>query len=435
MIRIIAVILLVLLGHGVPAQSPGVIAHAPAAGRAGDLRQQTFEMVWRTVKDKHFDPNFGGVDWDRVRERYQPRVDAVKSDAELYTLLQQMLMELGQSHFNIIPPEQANSPDEAEPARGGIGIDLRMIGAEAVITRVEPGSAGERAGLKAGYVIRRIDGEPVEKFFGRVDRSGNRDAFKRLMKARLLLSRIGGPPETPVVLSCLDGNDSLSEFEARREPMRGELSQPLGNFPPQYTEFVHSRMPGNLGYIRFNVFTVPVMEKVRQAIRELSDCRGLVFDLRGNPGGVGGIAAGIAGLLSASEGSLGSMKMRANQFRFAFFPQPVSFRGPVAVLIDGGSASTSEIFAGGLQELGRARIIGETSLGAALPSIFQKLPTGALFQFAIADFRTPRGVLIEGRGVVPDTEVRWDRKSLLSGRDAQLEEAVRQLQSAAQPVK
>lgn len=96
-------------------------------------------------------------------------------------------------------------------------------------------------------------------------------------------------------------------------------------------------------------------------------------------------------------------------------------------MIDGGSASTSEIFAGGMQELGRAVIIGERSLGAALPSTFQKLPTGALFQYAIADFKTPKGILIEGRGVIPDIEVKWNRASLLTGRDIQLESAIEQI--------
>ena len=68
-------------------------------------------------------------------------------------------------------------------------------------------------------------------------------------------------------------------------------------------------------------------------------------------------------------------------------------------------------------------------MGAALPSIFQKLPTGALFQFAIADFKTPKGVLIEGRGVIPDLEIRWNRKALLSGHDSQLDAAIKLLQS------
>jgi C-terminal processing protease CtpA/Prc len=116
--------------------------------------------------------------------------------------------------------------------------------------------------------------------------------------------------------------------------------------------------------------------------------------------------------------------------KFAFFPQENRYAGPVAVLIDGMSASTSEVFSSGIQEIGRAVIVGERSAGAALPSFFQKLPTGAIFQFAIADFRTPKGVLIEGRGVIPDVEAKYDRASLLAGRDAQLEAAVKNIRNS-----
>jgi carboxyl-terminal processing protease len=80
-----------------------------------------------------------------------------------------------------------------------------------------------------------------------------------------------------------------------------------------------------------------------------------------------------------------------------------------------------------MQELGRAVVVGERTAGAALPSIFQKLPTGALFQYAVADFRTPKGTLIEGRGVAPDIEVRLTRRALLKGRDPQLDAAIEQI--------
>ena len=400
-----------------------------AKDKESEVRRQTFDLVWKTVKDKHFDPNFGGVNWDKVRDDYTPRLASLKNNPELYQLLQQMLNELGQSHFNIIPAESVVTSDEKEPAAGHLGIDLRIIQGEAVITRVDAGSEAAKSGLKPGYVIRRIDENPVERIIEPVMKSRERDSYKGLMMARRLMARIGGEPGSAVRIQYLDGHDGSHEVEVRRQLLKGELSQPLGNFPPQFTEFESTRLNGNLGLIRFNIFTIPIMAKVRTAIGECRDCAGLIFDLRGNPGGVGGIASGIAGLLSSSEGSLGTMKMRSTQLKFAFFPQPESFKGPVVIIIDGSSASTSEVFAGGMQEIGRAKIIGETSMGAALPSIFQKLPTGALFQFAIADFKTPKGILVEGRGVIPDLEVRWNRKALLSGHDSQLDAAIKLLQT------
>lgn len=109
---------------------------------------------------------------------------------------------------------------------------------------------------------------------------------------------------------------------------------------------------------------------------------------------------------------------------FVAFPQPDPFAGKVLILVDHGTGSTSEVFAAGMQETGRATLIGETSAGAVLPSVFEKLPTGYLFQYAISDYRSPKNILIEGRGVVPDIDVRLTRSSLLAGRDLQLETAL-----------
>ena len=139
------------------------------------------------------------------------------------------------------------------------------------------------------------------------------------------------------------------------------------------------------------------------------------------------MATGIDGMLETKQTTLGVMKMRTSQVNFITFPQSGAYSGPVVILMDGGSASTSEVFAAGMQELGRARIVGERSAGAALPSVFTKLPTGALLQYAVADFRTPKGVLIEGRGVMPDREVNLTRRTLLEGRDTQLEAAIDQI--------
>ncbi|HXG67076.1 MAG TPA: S41 family peptidase [Blastocatellia bacterium] len=394
---------------------------------APEIRQEAFDIVWRTVKEKHFDPTFGGVDWDKVRQEYAPRVAAVRSDGELYSLLQQMLGELRQSHFNIIPPEAIIEDDVKEPPTGGVGIDLQIIDGAAMITRVEPGSAAERAGLRPGFIIKEVDGASVEQVKGRFVRSKESPAMTRLRLTRIIAARIGGKPGTQVRLAYLDKYGRRHIATLLREKLKGELSPPFGNFPPQYTEFEAKRLADGTGYIRFNVFVVSLTERIRAAIRSMADAPGLIIDLRGNPGGIGGMASGIAGLLSDKQTSLGRMTMRSGYVNFAVFPQKDPYTGPVVILIDGGSASTSEVFSGGMQEIGRAVVVGERSMGAALPSVIQKLPTGARFQFAIADFKTPRGVLIEGRGVIPDVEVKLTRRSLLAGRDLQLEAALEQV--------
>lgn len=394
-----------------------------------NLHQKTFDIVWRTVNEKHFDPTFGGVDWAKVREDYRPRLASVKTDAELYQLLQQMLGELKQSHFNIIPPEAIPPDNIKEPQMGGVGIEVQMIDGQAVITRLEENSPAARAGIRTGFIVKQVDDTVVDQVIQKFDKAARlSSAMKRLQTGRAVFDKVLGKPDTEVRLVYLDERSRQREITLRRERLKGEMSSRIGNFPPRYSEFESKRFTNGIGYIRFNIFTLNLLGRIQNAIREMSDAPGLIFDLRGNPGGIGAMATNIASVLENRRVSLGTMKMREGQNEFRVSPQKDAYQGPVIILLDGRSGSTSEVFASGMQESGRAVIVGERSVGAALPSIIQKLPTGALLQCAIADFRTPKGVLIEGRGVIPDVEALLSRNVLLKGRDPQLEAAIEQVQ-------
>lgn len=411
-----------------PAQGvPGGVPGGVALGSSADLRAESFDIVWTTVRDKHFDPTLGGVDWNKVREQYAPRAAAAKGDSEFYSVLQQMLGELHQSHFGIIPPEAIVQEDSHEPKGGGIGIDLRLVEGLPTITRVEPDSTAAAAGLRPGFIIKTVGDTSAGQIIGLFARSTDSPAIKSLRITRTFLARINGAPETSVRITYVDQDNQSREATIQRARLKGEMSERFGNFPPQYMQFEAKRIANNIGYIRFNIFVIGLLERIKSAIRGMSDASGIIIDVRGNPGGLGGIAAGIAGVLEEKQTSLGTMHQRVGHVNFAVFPQPNVYSGPVVIVTDGGSASTSEIFAAGLQELGRAVVVGERTAGAALPSIIQKLPTGALFQYAIGDFKTPKGTLIEGRGVIPDVEVKFTRRSLLDGRDVQLEAAIEQI--------
>jgi carboxyl-terminal processing protease len=106
------------------------------------------------------------------------------------------------------------------------------------------------------------------------------------------------------------------------------------------------------------------------------------------------------------------------------------FAGPVAILVDETSASASEMFAGGMQGLGRVRVFGTTSVGGVLPAVTERLPNGDVLYHAIADFITSDGIVLEGRGVVPDEPIRPTRADLLAGRDPVLDAALRWIDNA-----
>lgn len=403
-----------------------------AAADASAERREAFETVWRTVNENHFDPTFGGLDWAAVGERYRPLAAAAKSDAEFHDLLRRMVGELKLSHFFIYPPGALGGPDgsgeggatEKPAARGAAGLGVRVIGGRAVVTSVEPGSAAERAGIRTGFVIERVGERDITEAIARLARSDMGEGYRRAYMNAAAPSALAGQAGETRRVTYLDGRDRRRETTLTLLPSKDEMSEPFGNFPAVPTQF-ETRRFGEVGYLRFNIWVVSQMEKLRRGVRELSDTRAIVFDLRGNQGGLGVMASGLAGLLTDEGFSLGTLMQRRGHLNFLVNPQPNPYKGAVVVLVDGLSASTSEIFALGLQEAGRATVVGETTAGAALPSIFSRLPTGATFQFAFADFKTPKGVRVEGRGVMPDVPVTLDRRSLVAGRDAQLDAALR----------
>src|SRR5690606_19042650 len=220
----------------------------------------------------------------------------------------------------------------------------------------------------------------------------------------------------------------VREFELSLTEYKGRMSQPVVNLPTTPLRFETKVLPvmeGDVLYLHFNMFLPELMPEIRKTLRQEGEFQGVILDLRGNPGGVGAMANGVAGLLIDEKTELGTMEMRAGTIPFIAYPQSRAFLGPLVILVDELTASTSEILAGGLQEAERAKIIGRKTMGAALPSYISHLPNGDRFQYAVADFTTPEGAHLEGDGVTPDIEVPLDRRKLTKGRDEPLEKALR----------
>lgn len=440
-----------------PSTQPGAPAAQTPEQRAADeearrRRREAFEIVWQTVKDNHFDPTFGGTDWDAVRAEFAPLVERAATDRELHALLQRMLNRLGQSHFNIITPESipaAEDEDDADDAGDGgpataekkkrrpgnllmtdhltygVGIDLRVIAGAAVITRVEQGSPAARAGLRPGFVLRSVDGRLVAGIIRMLEAAAVYEpSALHQIPEEILVGFVNGEPGTSVRISYLDGLNRPRRAVLPREHLAGEMSPVFQAMPSQFFEFESRRLRGGVGYIRFNLFVAPVLDKFCAALRGMRDAPGIVLDLRGNRGGLLGLVYGLGGLLETRDVSFGTMLTRAGSYRLEVNPQKNPYRGQLAVLIDSTTQSAGEIFAGGLEESGRAVVVGERSAGATLPSAAKELPTGAILQYAFADFVTAYGNHLEGHGVTPDVSIRLTRRSLLAGHDAQLEAAL-----------
>ena len=183
----------------------------------------------------------------------------------------------------------------------------------------------------------------------------------------------------------------------------------------------------NIGYIFFSAFVDPpyISRVFDKSMSSFMDAAGIIIDLRGNPGGIGLMAQGMAGWLIAQKDCfLGTTYTRNGEHKLFIYPRPTTYTGPVAVLVDELSGSAAELFASGLKDLGRARVFGSPTEGAALASMIDKLPNGDVFLYAVGDYVSAGGQSLEGVGVTPDVEVTPTRKALLEGRDEVLQAAV-----------
>ena len=403
-----------------------VAATLSAFGQAASLDLDSFEKVWTTIRDKHWQSKPGGLDWQAIHDEYRPRVERAASHAEVQAVIQEMLGRLHQSHFAIIPAGVYSVLDDQAEGPGVTGIDARVLDGQAVVTDVDPGSPADKQGVRPGWQILRTGGRDLTPV---IEQARSNSAIHELQLTRVLLARLSGPIGGTLETAFLNGSGQTVNLKLTLTAPRGVPSA-FGNLPIQHVWFESKRLGTNGGttaYVRFNMFLdLPhVMASFQQTVESCTACGGLIIDLRGNPGGIGGMAMGMAGfLVDKPNQRLGTMYLRDSTLNFVVNPRADIFSGSVAVLVDGCSASTSEIFAGGLKDLGRARIFGTRTAAAALPSAFERLPNGDGFQYALANYISQGGQPLEGLGVTPDEVVELTRAALLSGHDPVVDAAL-----------
>jgi carboxyl-terminal processing protease len=416
-----------------PAFVPAPVAATPEArdDARKTERRAILDAAWKLVRDKHYDKTLGGVDWNAVRARYEPLAVAAPSDAAFYRTLNQMIGELGQSHMMISGPgaeDDTEEPGDSTAGPGGAadpGVTIRVIENRPTITRVRAGSPAERAGLRPGFIVTHIGGRELR--VQSPSQRALRPVEERFALRRRAQHRLMGPAGTKVSVRYLDNGDRAGEVLLEREQPEVAPVE-LGHLPPLYPE-VRAELRGDVGILAFNIFLLqPVMADIKHAMESFRarHAKALIIDLRGNPGGQGAMAIPIAAQLVSEPLTLGTLKFR--DFNQVLTASPdlrsVPFTGPVAIVTDEGTASASEMLAAGLQEAKRAIVVGDVTLGAVLPSVIEALPDGAVMQYVVADFKTPKGVLLEGRGVQPDRRVIETRAALETGRDPVLDAAL-----------
>ncbi|MEN3028455.1 MAG: S41 family peptidase [Aquificaceae bacterium] len=334
-----------------------------------------------------------------VKENY---VGEANTRELIYGALNGMMKSLDPFSSFFTPEQYRDFKQETEGEFGGVGIEIGMDKGRPVVISPIEGTPAFRAGIRSGDVIVEINGEDTTN-----------------MTLIDVVRKIRGKPGTKVTLTIMrKGAD---------KPFKVELERALIK-----VESVKWTRIEDLGYVRLSQFTEGAGKEVEKAIKSLTSqgIRGLILDLRNDPGGLLTEAINVSELF-LKEGKLivytKTKKGEVNRY-FSRRKQALPENLPLVVLINRGSASASEIVAGALQDHKRALLVGEKSFGKASVQNIIPLEDGSAIKLTVAHYYTPLGRLIDKKGIQPDVEVRMREEE-----EEKLQEFIRQrrLQGAA----
>lgn len=397
------------------ASSPSSTATSSAMPR--EERIKLFDQVWRLIYDNYYDRNFRGIDWREQRNAFRPVAESAANNAEFYRTLRQMIGKLGDAHTRIYSPEDGF--DRYRPSGLSVGLIVRQIEGKPVVTWVEPSSEAARQGIRQGFVVTDVNGEPVRTVLQRL-REEFGDSSTSIASDLQSYDRLFyGPRDTTLKATFVDG-------EGRRKSV--ELIR-------RHTEFqrrvVTRQLPYKVGYIELTGFGPEIERDFDQAMQQMQGTQGLILDLRNNGGGFVTTVTQLASYFFADETDLGEFITRfGRSTRRRTVKLRNVYREPLIVLVSSRSASGAEIFAAAMQERKRALVIGSNpaTCGCLLGvSRTIKLLDGGKLNISDTDYRTALGRRIEGIGVKPDQQFETRISDLIASRDRILEEAVESL--------
>lgn len=362
----------------------------PSAAAFRENPKEIVDEVWQTINRDYVDRSFNKNDWRQVRRNFVENREYA-SRAEAYQAVREMLKLLDDPYTRFLDPEQFRSMQiETSGELTGVGLQLGMDDTTKELVVVSPieDSPAAAAGLRARDVVIAIDGKSTKD-----------------MDLNTAVSLIRGPVNTRVKLTIRRGTETL-EFNLTRA--RIELHA---------VKFEVRETPaGKVGYISLRQFNANAAQDMRKAISQLNpQVSAYVLDLRSNPGGLLYSSAEIARMFLDNATIVSTMDRRGESERLVANRQSLTDK-PLVVLVDGGSASASEILAGALQDNKRATVVGTQTFGKGLVQSVQSLSDGSGLAVTIAKYYTPSGRDINKAGIKPDivVELTKDQQEKLS---------------------
>jgi carboxyl-terminal processing protease len=377
---------------------------------------KVFEQVWQTVNENFYDPNFNGVDWKAMRDKYEPQAARTKSLQEVAVIINQMLSELKTSHthfytnnepayYQLLGIFQPKNPESQKDFKklyptskieySGIGAVTRDINGKTFISAILDGSPATQAGLKVGDQLLSVDNlpyQPIESFAGKAGK-----------EVTLLIQR------TPDTKSRQTIVVTPKMFDASTMFMKAQ----------QASTQVIERNSKKIGYVHiWSNAADPDQEQLREDLiyGRLRNADGLVLDIRD---GWGGGDIKYLNIFTAKEGPSITNVFR-NGRKSVYIYQ---WKKPVVLVINEGSRSSKEIIAYSFQQNKIGSVIGSKTAGAVVAGRPFPIQEGSFLYVAVANVFINGNQRLEGKGVAPDINVPWTIE-YAQGADPQKEQAI-----------
>ncbi len=352
--------------------------------------QKLFYKNWHTIRDEYYDPTFNHQHWSKWKYHYQGKI---KTEADAKVAIETMLASLNDPYSRFMSKDEFAQQNISIASKiSGIGVNIINEAGKIVILNVLEETPAQFADLKAGDIITAVDGKKI---------SG--------LSLAEVSNLVKGPVNSFVNIELLRGNEKIN-----KKIIRKEFS----------IKTVKSNNYDDIGYIQISSFiSNSTPNEFLEALEKTQNTKGLIVDLRGNTGGLLTNAVFIANLF-IEKGRLVSIVGR-NGYRYDVEAQNnnVSITKPIILLVDGASASASEIFSGAMKDYNRAKLIGTKTYGKGMVQKIIPMPNETGLNLTIAKYLTPNGTDINKQGISPDITVELSEEDIEKRNDVQLETA------------
>jgi carboxyl-terminal processing protease len=359
--------------------------------------QSLYDEVWKLINARFVNEDKNGQDWRIWRHRFDAQM---KDEEDANVAIETMLASLNDRYTRFLDKDEfAEEGRSIKATLYGIGIQIGVREDKLVVIAPIDDTPADKAGLKANDEILEIDGKNTKG-----------------MSVKEAADLIRGEKGTKVHLLIKRDDKAAKYYDIIRDEIK--LKSVSLNNPFNVT------IPANIGYIKLSTFlSSNASQEVQNALKDLGNKNGYILDLRSNPGGLLSNAIRIADFF-LEEGAIVSTVDR-DGYKEVRYSSPSMLTGkPLVLLINGGSASASEILSGALKDNKRAVLIGERSFGKGLVQEINQLPGGSGVNITTQRYLTPNDTDINKKGIEPDIPVELGEEDAKAKKDPQLAKAI-----------